>query len=207
MSNEHPAPPNSAAEWDERYGSAQRVWSAQVNPSLADEAADLPPGRALDVGSGEGADSRWLAARGWQVTAVDISRVALDRAAAIEPVSGAISWVQADLTADPVPGGPYDLVSAHYFPIPVEQSGVAQALIGAVTPGGVLLVVAHAPDGVRAHGFDPDAYVQPADFAELLGDGWSVEVLGTRPRPRPAGGVDGPRHHVEDVVLRASRHS
>ena len=41
--------------------------------------ADLPPGRAVDLAAGEGRNAVWLASRGWDVTAVDFSRVALER--------------------------------------------------------------------------------------------------------------------------------
>ena len=66
--------------WEERY-SGDRVWSGRVNVQLEAEAADLTPGRALDVGCGEGGDALWLAAHGWQVTALDFADAALDRAA------------------------------------------------------------------------------------------------------------------------------
>src|SRR5579859_1290618 len=67
--------------WDDRYRSRPALWSGAVNPQLSEQAADLPPGRALDVGSGEGADAIWLAERGWRVTAMDIFTVALQRGA------------------------------------------------------------------------------------------------------------------------------
>ncbi|MGV9480142.1 class I SAM-dependent methyltransferase [Gordonia aichiensis] len=196
----HDQNPHTAAEWDARYSSADRLWTSNVNPSLIAEAADLAPGTALDVGSGEGADARWLAERGWQVTAIDISQVAVDRAREISP-GPEITWLQADLVVDAVPGRDFGLVTAHYFPIHVENRGVATKLVEAVGPGGTLLVVMHAPEGVRAHGFDPDDYVQPADFAELLGDGWEIITHETRPRGIAAGGG----HHVDDIVLRARR--
>ncbi len=70
-----------AAEWDARYGERDRaMWSGRPNGRLAAEVADLTPGRALDVGCGEGADAIWLARRGWTVTAIDISDVAVGRA-------------------------------------------------------------------------------------------------------------------------------
>jgi hypothetical protein len=50
--------------WDVRY-SGEPVWSGSPNPLLVRYAADLTPGAALDVGSGEGADVLWLASRGW----------------------------------------------------------------------------------------------------------------------------------------------
>ena len=86
--------------WDERYRSSTALWSGQPNPQLVAEAAGLAPGRALAAGCGEGADAIWLAERGWAVTAVDISTVALARAAtrAAEVSAGVaqhITWLHA----------------------------------------------------------------------------------------------------------------
>src|SRR2546430_12503786 len=109
--------------WDERYRSSDRVWSGEPNPRLVERVSDLTPGTALDVGSGEGADAIWLAARGWQVTAIDVSTVALDRAAERAAEAGAevanrITWQQADvLTWDPAPLQ-FDLVSAQFMHLP-----------------------------------------------------------------------------------------
>ncbi|WP_019813159.1 class I SAM-dependent methyltransferase, partial [Saccharomonospora saliphila] len=72
----------SAQFWDDLYDSRDQLFSGAVNGALALEATDLTPGQALDLGCGEGADAIWLARRGWRVTAVDLSRVALRRAAA-----------------------------------------------------------------------------------------------------------------------------
>ncbi|WP_223408996.1 class I SAM-dependent methyltransferase [Occultella gossypii] len=132
------------AMWDEIY--AERNWSGAVNGALAVEAAGLEPGRALDVGSGEGGDALWLAARGWRVTATDISPVALERAAASVTAEHGdrIEWVHVDLTAEaPEPGG-YDLVSLMYFPLLRSQGPTAmRALTDAVAPGGLFLMVGH----------------------------------------------------------------
>lgn len=195
-----PHDPGSAEGWDARYRGADRLWTSDVNPALVAEVSDLDPGTALDVGSGEGADARWLADRGWQVTALDISQVAVDRAREIDP-RPSITWLRADVIADDVPAADVGLVTAHYFPIPKENIDAASRLVEAVGPGGSLLVVAHAPEGVRAHGFDPDAYVQPGDFADLLGEDWEIVTDETRERGRAAGGG----HHTHDVVFRARR--
>jgi 2-polyprenyl-3-methyl-5-hydroxy-6-metoxy-1,4-benzoquinol methylase len=69
------------AEWDNRYSDRQQLWSGQPNGSLVAEVAGLTPGRVLNVGCGEGADAVWLARRGWDVTALEVSGVALERAA------------------------------------------------------------------------------------------------------------------------------
>ncbi|MFC4562455.1 class I SAM-dependent methyltransferase [Nocardiopsis mangrovi] len=193
--------------WDERYRSRDRLFSGDPNGVLVTEAAGLPPGQALDVGCGEGGDALWLARRGWLVTAVDISRVALRRAAAAgADVAGRVAWRHADLTAVPPPAGAFDLVSAQYFPLVREPGHTAlRGLLDAVAPGGTLLFGSHdtadlPPD--HEHGFDPDAYYRPAEIAGLLDDGWTVLVAETRPRtaPAPAG-----TRHTRDTVLRARR--
>ncbi len=179
---------------------SDRIWTTNVNPALLAEAPSLAPGKALDVGGGEGADARWLAAQGWSVTAVDISQVAVDRAREADP-DGVISWNRVDLTVDPIPNAPFDLVSAFYFPIPAARRELVDALIAAVAPGGTLLVVAHEAEGMRAHGFDPADFVQPSDIGESLGDGWVVEISEVRPR----GVAAGNGAHINDEVLRARR--
>ncbi|MFW0793427.1 class I SAM-dependent methyltransferase [Gordonia sp. CPCC 205515] len=205
MGHEHSDTPtgptgHSAAEWDQRYSSADRLWTADVNPALIAEASGLTAGTALDVGSGEGADARWLADHGWQVTALDISQVAIDRAREIDP-RPEITWLQADLTADDIPGVDFGLVSLQYFPIDRNDTTTVRKLVDAVGPGGSLLVVQHAPEGVRAHGYNPDDYFQPTDFADLLGDEWTIVTNDTRERGVAAGGGA----HTHDVVVRAQR--
>ena len=188
-----------AAEWDARYSQSDKLWTSNVNPALIAEVAELEPGTALDVGSGEGADARWLADHGWTVTAIDISQVAVDRARA---TSGhrPIVWLQADLRTDDVPGAGFDLVALSYFPLASPDTATVDKLIDAVAPGGSLFMVAHAPDGIRAHGRNPDDYVQPADVAAILSD-WHIVTHETRERGTPA----GCGHHTHDVVLRAVR--
>ncbi|WP_240777660.1 FAD-dependent oxidoreductase [Nonomuraea basaltis] len=141
--------PVSAEEfWDARYAEKTQIWSGNPNAALVRQAADLEPGRALDLGCGEGADAIWLARRGWQVTATDISRVALDRAAEHARAAGVadlIDWQRHDLAAS-FPEGAYDLVSAHYLHSLVElpREKILRTAAAAVAPGGVLLIAGHA---------------------------------------------------------------
>ncbi|MFI6896801.1 SAM-dependent methyltransferase [Streptomyces sp. NPDC050256] len=139
---------SDAELWDERYRESRRIWSGNPNTVLVREVADLKPGRALDLGCGEGADAVWLARQGWQVTATDISRVALDRAAehgAEAEVADRIDWQFHDLGVS-FPEGRYDLVSAQFLHsmgnLPREQ--ILRRAAAAVAPGGVLLIVGHA---------------------------------------------------------------
>ncbi|MCS7475591.1 methyltransferase domain-containing protein [Umezawaea endophytica] len=201
--------PHTAAEWDDRYAGAERLFSGRPNFALVTEVDGLPPGRALDVGCGEGADAVWLAGRGWEVTGLDVSRVALDRAELHAREAGArVEWVHAGLAEAVLPPAGFDLVSVQYPALPSSPDRAAErALLAAVAPGGLLLVVFHAGfdgDVARARGIDPADYVWLADVTSLLGDGWEVHVDEDRPRDTPAGGA-GQQHHTHDVVLRARR--
>ena len=204
---EHTSRTPDADEWDERYGTAEQIWSGNPNGALVAEVLALPPGRALDVGCGEGADAVWLARRGWQVTALDVSRVALARAEHHAADAGVqVTWVHAGLVEAALPAGGFDLVSAMYPVLRKTPGAVAErALVDLVAPGGTLLVVHHAIEPL-AHGhdggFDPAQYALPQDVAAVLDAGWQLEVHERRPRSVAGGGG---AHHVEDVVLRARR--
>ncbi len=197
-------------EWDERYRATEQIWSGEPNGALVAEVGGLPAGRALDVGCGEGADAVWLARRRWQVTALDVSGVALDRARRHARDAGVpVTWLQAGLLEADLPRGGFDLVSAQYPVLLRTPDAVAEhTLLDLVAPGGTLLVVHHAvdvhalPGHAHAGGFDPATYVLPADVAAVLDDGWRVEVDERRPRSVSGGGG---AHHVEDLVLRARR--
>jgi SAM-dependent methyltransferase len=193
--------------WNERYGSQAQLFSGNPNGVLVAEVAELAAGQALDVGCGEGGDAMWLARRGWRVTAVDISRVALERAAAAgADVADRITWTRADLTVAPPPAGSFDLVSVQYFPLPRQPDHAAlRRLLAAVAPGGRLLVAGHdLADLPPEHEseFDPAAFYQPSQIAALLDEHWTVLVDETRPRTAPA---PPGTHHAHDTVLLARR--
>ena len=175
-----------AAEWDTRYGTAERIWSGDPNGALVAETADLAPGRALDVGCGEGADAVWLARRGWRVTALDVSRVALARAEQHARDAGVeVAWVHAGLVEADLPAGGFDLVSAQYPVLRRTPDAVAErTLAGLVAPGGTLVVVHHdlGPEHRHDGGFDPALYALPADVAAVLDAGWEVVVHERRAR-------------------------
>jgi chemotaxis protein methyltransferase CheR len=131
--------------WDAHYRANQRVWSGRPNAVLVDVVEPLPPGSALDLGCAEGADAIWLAARGWRVTAADVSSTALKRAEAhAADLSVAVDFQRHDLGRT-FPEGTFDLVSAQYLQSPVEfpRADVLRRAAAAVAPGGLLLVVEH----------------------------------------------------------------
>jgi len=197
--------------WNERYGQHGKVWSGNPNPQLVAEAADLPPGTALDVGCGEGADTVWLAGRGWQVTGVDISTVALERAAAHAAnlaLPGAIVWEHRDLLAWAPPASAFDLVSAQFMHLPkAGRDPLFARLAEAVAPGGTLLLVGHSPQDVEAGAhreFGADLFFTAAQLAAALDPG-AWQVLVSEARPRTSSGHDGGTTTIHDEVLRAAR--
>lgn len=199
--------------WDERYRSHVAVWSGQPNPQLVAEVADLAPGSALDVGSGEGADAIWLAAHGWEVTAVDFSVVALQRGAAHSELLGAdvaerIRWVQENILTWMPAEGSFDLVSSQFMHQPPDARRLLFArLAEAVASGGTLLIVGHHPSDLESGAHrppEPDLFYTAEEIAGSLdGDEWDVQVTDTRPRL----GVDrdGRQITIHDAVLRARR--
>ncbi|WP_375423443.1 FAD-dependent oxidoreductase [uncultured Friedmanniella sp.] len=195
------------ASWEERYATSTGVWSGRPNAQLVAEVAGLTPGRALDLGCGEGADVVWLATQGWQATGVDWSATALSRAeahAATAGVGDRTAWVTADVAGWAPPAGTFDLVSAHFLhPTADERPDLLAGLAAAVAPGGTLLWVGHEYTESRAvWGADRFASVEDL-LADLPTGGWDVEVAEVR--DRPALGHEGHAHTVGDVVVRLRR--
>lgn len=188
-----------AQAWDRRYAGTELVWSAEPNRFVSGELAGLPPGTALDLGCGEGRNAVWLAARGWDVVAVDFSAVALDKGRRVAERAGVhVRWVCADVLA-PLPGttGPdaapgdgadsarvgagvgagqrlptaYDVVLLAYLQLPAEQRRAAhERAAAALAPGGTLLVVAHDRSNLtEGVGGPPDPAVL-ATVPEVLDD-------------------------------------
>lgn len=200
-----------AAFWDERYAGSAQVWSGHVNAVIAAEAEHLAPGRALDVGCGEGGDALWLAERGWDVLGVDLSQVAVDRAAERAAETGLAErarFEQRDLLAWAPPEQAFDLVTAAFIHLgPTERRTAYAALASAVAPGGTLVVVAHHPSdiGVVPRPPYPDLFFTEQDLVDDLAawpGEWDVVVAEARPRPATH---DGQPVTVHDAVLRAVR--
>jgi SAM-dependent methyltransferase len=197
-----------AAEWDERYARlSAEIPGGEPNPALVAEVSGLQPGSVLEIGCGVGADAIWLASQGWRVTALDVSQVALEHAAARgRQAAVQVEWVPARLEDAQLPAGGFDLVTAHYPALRHSPMRDAEnALLAAVSPGGTLLVVHHADVDVekaKSHGFDPADYLSHSDVADLFDEDWHVQIDRRRPRQRPAGAE---MQHTHDDVLRARR--
>ncbi|GAA1525516.1 class I SAM-dependent methyltransferase [Kribbella lupini] len=196
--------------WDNLYDERE-TWGDRVNPLLVETAEPLPAGAALDLGCGAGGDSLWLAQRGWQVTAVDISGTAVEKVGALELVDGrqgSITAVRHDLSRT-FPPGTFDLVSAQYLQTPFDfpRSAVLRKAARALRPGGLLLVVDHGSIAPWSWNQDPDAHFTPPSeiAAELELDPEQYAVLRADSPQREAVGPSGVTATVTDNVLLIQR--
>jgi SAM-dependent methyltransferase len=208
-----------ARDWDAKYAAApDLLWSAGPNRFLAEEAATLPPGRALDFACGEGRNAIWLAEQGWRTTGVDFSAVAVERGRRIAaerglaagpvraPGTGCVDVVVADILAyEPEPRA-FDLVAVFYLQLPAaERARALAAAARGVAPGGTLLVVGHdllnLAKGVGGPK-DPAVLFTPQDVvAEACGE---LEVERATRVSRPVETEQGTRYAI-DALVRARR--
>jgi SAM-dependent methyltransferase len=198
--------------WQDRTGGPASMAGSPPHPHLARELAELAPGTALDAGCGAGAEALWLAERGWQVTAVDISTAALAHAARRAEGSAAadrVRWLQADLGVW-APAGPFDLVTTHYAHPAMPQLDLYDRLAGWVAPGGTLLVVGHRHGAAASghgdgHGQPPAAATVTAAAVTARLDPATWDVVTAEEPQRTVPGPDGRDRTLHDVVVRAVR--
>jgi SAM-dependent methyltransferase len=197
--------------WEQLWSRTLRERAGDVarrppNAHLTAEATGLRPGLALDAGCGHGSDTLWLAAHGWQVTAVDFSTAALTHArstaeAAGTDVAGRVDWVEADLASWTPQPRHYDLVACLYVHVAGSVEEMVRRMGAGVAPGGTLLLVGHRPVDPDTGAATPAAgqvqvSVETA-IAALDHHRWEVDVAEDRPRAAAGSGVD--------AVIRARR--
>lgn len=192
--------------WNRRYAAGDKHGAAEPNRFLVEEVGALPPGRALDLACGAGRNAVWLAERGWRVTAVDFSEVALGMARALATSRGCdVQWVEHDVVTWVPPARAYDLVCVLYLQLPAaERAVVMRRAADAVRAGGTLLVVGHdllnLTEG-RGGPSQADVLFTPEDIAREV-DGLEV-VKAERVRRRVE--EQGALHEAIDALVRARR--
>jgi SAM-dependent methyltransferase len=178
----------------------------EANSVVLDALDGLAPGRALDLGCGNGRHAMWLAGRGWRVTAVDFSTEALrqarERAAA---TAIEVDWVEADLaTYEPAPQA-FDLVLVAYLHVAGGERPVFAKAAAAVAREGTLLIVGHDVDniGTGAPGpTSPSLLHTPSDIVAALTD---LEIERAEQVRRPVELEDGTRVEAVDALVLARR--
>lgn len=191
-------------DWDARYAAVENLWARKPNRFLVAEVSDLSPGRALDLACGEGQNAIWLATLGWEVTGVDYSEVAIDKARGRAEHEGVqVDFVCADLLTHEPAREAYELVLLLYFHIPsAERRQVLARAAAALAPGGTFLLVGHdltnLTDGVGGPS-DPDLLVTPDQLASEL-PGLEIEKA-----MRVLRDVDGQERDAIDALVRARK--
>jgi SAM-dependent methyltransferase len=172
-------------DWDRRW--EERGFHCSDDPVgvLAEELEPLAPGRALDLGCGAGRAALWLADRGWNVTAVDFSEVALSIA---RGHNADIDWVLADVREYEPERAAFDLVLVLYMHFPAaERRTLLDRSTAALAEGGTLVVLGHDVEniGTGAPGpSNPDLLYTPEGVAgELAG----LDIARAERLMRPAG--------------------
>ncbi|MGW9367143.1 class I SAM-dependent methyltransferase [Streptomyces albidoflavus] len=202
---------DAVAFWDGVHAARPAVGGPQPNARLTEMVTGLPPGDALDLGCGDGGDALWLAGQGWQVTATDISAVAVERIAALSRShrrGDRITAVQHDLHRS-FPPGRFDLIVAHYLHTPCDLDRVSalRSAARALRPGGRLLVVDHGSAAPWSWNQDADTrYPSPREVAadiDLALETWTVERADVL--RRVATGPGGRTAEVTDHVLLVRR--
>ncbi|XVX19950.1 sucrase ferredoxin [Actinomycetota bacterium] len=197
-----------SAAWDERYAAGPQ-WSSAPNQWVSELCAGLEPGRALDLGAGEGRNAIWLAQGGWEVVAVDFSPVAVERIREAarelldEDVLGRVDARVGNAVDLPDLDGSFDLVLLSYLHLPGQD--MARVLTDAarrLAPGGRVVVIAHDRDNLE-HGVggpqDPEVLLPATRLGEMLAAlGLVVELAQVRQRQ-----VEGEGAPALDAVVLA----
>lgn len=127
-------------DWDRRYQTGDYTSRQYPSELLTEHVSWLPSGRAIEVATGAGRNARYLAKHGYEVTALDISKVALSIAERQTPdLPGEIGWVHADSHEYSFANEAYDVAIVSYF----HDPSLIPKLIDALVPGGVLLYEHH----------------------------------------------------------------
>ncbi len=193
--------------WNQRYRQ-EGPMDHQPHPFLVEMFPRLgPPGRALDVAGGAGRHALWLAQRGWQVTLVDISDVALRMAEqAAEECGVPVRWPRGEAAAPPSPlpcpekpppeGAPASTGSVLLVEHDLEQDGLPQGrwelvlniyylhrplftqAASRLVPGGHLLVVHPTRKNLQRHARPPERFLLEEDELPSLVPG--LEILSYR---------------------------
>lgn len=199
------------AFWEDVYLTRRTEASGNPSRALVRYAGELPAGTALDLGSSNGDDVIWLAARGWQAKGIDISPTATARAAKRASdlgVADRARFEARDLARD-FPGGTYDLVTAFYFQSSVylPRADILRKAAGCVAPGGHILVVAHAvPPPWSTSRRDPaDNPTVEGELEALAPDPAGWIVLEAEIIERMGRGPDGTEALLKDTVVMLRR--
>ena len=192
--------------WDERYSDADYAYGTEPNGFLVEEAWRIPDGPVLCLAEGEGRNAVWLAERGYAVTAVDASRVGLEKAQRLAAERGvAIDCACADLADYTIePGAWAGIVSIFAHLPPEARRRLHGQVVGGLRPGGMFILEAYTPEQLDYATGGPPAAEMMMDIASLEAELPGLAVDFAREGEREV--VEGRYHtgvgHVVQLVAR-----
>lgn len=205
----HNVAQSSVEFWENHYDTMSPRSNGIPGKILVRFVDSLSPGNALELGCGRGDDSVWLAKKGWQVTAVDLSQRALEYAAANAQRSGVseqVTFAQYDLTQS-FPTGSYDLIVASFLesPLTFDRFTIFRTALTHVAPGGMLLITSHAkPPSWSPHADRPFQSAKEAMASlEPLSADWEIRFCDDVARVMR--GPEGQEGDVSDSVIALRR--
>jgi len=167
-------------KWDSRYGEGAYADRPRPSALLEEWIEKIPPGRALDVACGAGRNALYLAARNFDVDAVDISGVALNRARETARRSGLnVNWLEHDLDEPLRLDHTFQLILViRYVNLPLMRS-----LTTLLAPGGFLLCEEHLVSEADVIGPTNSNYRVAAGDLQMAAAGLKI-------------------HHLEEALVR-----
>lgn len=149
---------DSKTQWDQRYSRPTFIFGKSPAQFLAENYQYIPfEGTVLDMGMGEGRNAVFLAQKGYKVTGVDLSSVAVKKSYLLAQEFGVkIKGVVASLKDYTIAPGTYDAIICFYW----VDRGMVEKIKTWLKPGGVLIYEAHT---YREKERDPAKRADPTD--------------------------------------------
>lgn len=193
--------------WNQKFAGTAYKYGEHPNAFLAEQVGLIPPqGRVLVPGDGEGRNGVWLASQGHQVTSVDCSDVGLDKTRDLAQRKGVqLETVLADLTEWSPAESSFDAVAVAYLHLPSSQRpAVMGSLLGALRPGGVLMLEAFHPNQLGLTSGGPKDVDMLYTLAGLRADALQSGVVGAEVQGWEGGVTldEGPFHQGPAQVTR-----
>jgi 2-polyprenyl-3-methyl-5-hydroxy-6-metoxy-1,4-benzoquinol methylase len=158
-------------QWDQRYDMERYIYGTEPVVFLVEQIDRLPKGTALCLAAGEGRNAVWLAQQGYDVTAIDVSPIGLEKAVALAEQRGVrIETEVGDLQGDYDMGiEQYDLITNFYY----HDTAMIPAVMRALRPGGAFVLQNFSIDQLETNQFgprNPDFLVKPNELLEYFAD-------------------------------------
>ena len=159
-------------KWDQRFARSNEIDIAPPNWLMEVEASLPQQGYALDIAAGAGRLAIWMASRGLDVLAVDISRTGLELARQGAAAKGLqIETLAEDLEAEPLPEGPFDLITCFNY----RQRDLFPFICKRLKVGGLFLSEVATVSNLERHAHPSLKYL--AEQGELRQDCAPLEIV------------------------------